>query len=358
MRIYGVIPAGGSGTRLWPVSRSAKPKFLMPLPGPGSMLQETLDRLRPIIDPGDVYILTGHAHAVDVSRQLPDVPTDNIVVEPAARGTGPAIGFGAALIARRDPDAIMGSFAADHYVADAEGFRRAVLVAARAAQQGYLVTLGVEPTHPHTGYGYIHRAGKIAEDDGFTVYEVESFKEKPDLPTAERFFNSGEYSWNASMFIWSVRSLLEAMRDLLPDVYETLQEIAEAWDTPDREAVMERLWPSIRNVTIDHGIMEHAGKVAVVPVDFGWADVGGWDNVAALLAKTEEENMVIGARHLEQDTRSTLIIGHGRTVATVGVENLVIVDTEDALLVCSREKAQDVKFIVERLKAEGDSDLT
>jgi mannose-1-phosphate guanylyltransferase len=358
MQLHAVIPAGGSGTRLWPASRAAKPKFLLPLPGPRSMLQATVDRLLPIVPREHMYVITGGCHAAAVSRQLPEIPDDNIVIEPAARGTGPAIGLGTALVARHDRDAIMGSFAADHYVRDPETFRRAVQVAAEVAQQDYLVTIGITPTYPETGYGYIRCGAILDERDGFVPRVVEEFKEKPDLETARRYVESGRYLWNASMFVWRAGTLLDTMRELLPDLYEILMEIASAWDTPRRAERMERLWPLLRDTTIDHGIMEHAKRVAVVPAGFGWTDLGDWNSLADVLGGGEEENIAIGAPHIAEDTSATLLFGNGRAIATLGVRNLVIVDTDDVLFIGDRSRAQDVRRIVQRLKEVGDASLT
>lgn len=357
MRMYAVIPAGGSGTRLWPASRAARPKFLLPFPGPRSMLQGTLDRLDSLVAPEDTFILTGREHAVSVGRQLPDVPDDNIVIEPAARGSGPAIGFGAMLVAMRDPNAIMGSFAADHFIADPDAFRRAVRAAAEVAEQGYLVTIGIQPRHPETGYGYIRQGSVLNDHDGLRSYRVEEFKEKPDLETATRYVESGEYLWNASIFVWRAQTLIDAMQRLIPDVYNCLLAIAQEWDTDRRNAVLEERWPDLRDVTIDHGIMEHADNVAVIPVDCGWTDLGDWNSLGEILADGESDNLAFQAEHIAEDTHSTLVFGNNRAVATLGVEDLIIVDTDDVLLVCDRTRAQDVRHIVERLKQDGNADL-
>ena len=357
-RLYAVIPAGGSGTRLWPASRASRPKFLLPLPGPATMIQATVERLLPIVPSERMLIITGSAHAVSVARQLPSIPEANIIVEPAARGTGPAIGLGAALIARNDPDAIMGSFAADHYVERPDTFRRAVEVAADVALDGYLVTIGITPSYPETGYGYIRAGRTLREIDGLTVSEVETFREKPDEATARAFVESGEYLWNASMFVWRAGTLLDEMERLPPGAYAILMEIATAWDTPTRAATMERCWPQLRDVTIDHGIMEHADRVAVVAADIGWSDIGDWHSLGALMANgIDDQNVAIGSRHIAEDTHSTFVVGQGRTIATLGVTNLVVVDTDDVLLICDRTRAQDVKRIVEQLKGDGDEGL-
>lgn len=352
-KLYAVIPAGGSGTRLWPASRKGQPKFLLPLPGPRSMLQTTIDRLAPLMPYSSMYVVTGSAHAVAVARQLPELPEGNIVVEPAPRGTGPAIGLGAALIARREPDAVMGSFAADHYVAEPERFRAAVLAAVQAAEQGYLVTIGIKPTYPETGYGYIRCGHPLFERDGLVIHEVEEFKEKPDRHTAEAYLQSGRYLWNASMFVWRASTLLETMRRLLPEVYQALEQIAGIWGEPGYEEKLAELWTQLPEVTIDHGIMERAERVAVVPADFGWTDLGDWHSLGELLGASDGATIGVGCPVIAEDTESTLVYGSGRTVVTLGVRNLVIVDTEDVVLVCDRSRAQDVRRIVRRLEEEG-----
>lgn len=322
------------------------------------MLQATFDRLAPIVPPENILVITGGAHAAAVARQVPEIPEANIVVEPGPRGTGPAIGLGAALIARKDPDAIMGSFAADHYVSNAETFQRTVLAAAEVAEQGYLVTIGITPTYPETGYGYIRVGSRLDQAGGLDAFKVEQFKEKPDLETARSYVDSGKYLWNASMFVWKASVLLEEMERLLPDLFQTLMVLADSWDRPDRDVMLQDHWPLLRDVTIDHGIMEHAEKVAVVPASFGWTDLGDWHSLAELMTDVSGQNVVVSGKHMGIDTHSTLVFGKDRTVATLGVDNLVIVDTDDVLLVCSRSRAQDVRMIVQQLRDCDDHTLT
>jgi mannose-1-phosphate guanylyltransferase len=322
------------------------------------MLQATVDRLTPIVPPQQVLVITGGAHAAAVARQVPEVPEANIIVEPGPRGTGPAIGLGAALIARKDPDAIMGSFAADHYVSDAALFQETVLAAAEVAERGYLVTIGIQPTYPETGYGYIRVGSPLEHEGDLDVYRVEQFKEKPDLPTARSYVESGSYLWNASMFVWKAATLLEEMRRLLPDLHAALITLAEAWDSPTRDELLQECWPKLQDVTIDNGIMERAERVAVVPARFGWTDLGDWHSLAELMSAVDGENVVVSGQHLPIDTHSSLIFGGNRVVATLGVDNLVIVDTDDVLLVCSRSRAQDVRRIVQQLKERNDRSLT
>lgn len=355
--MWAVIPAGGSGTRLWPASRRNRPKFLLPLPGPQSMLQATWERLRPLVPPQHCFVVTGAAHVAAVREQLPELPAEQVIAEPAPRGTGPAIGLAAFLVARHAPQALMGSFAADHFVAEPEAFRRAVRAGLRAASEGYLVTIGVPARYPETGYGYIRIGEPLFTADDLTVHRVSQFKEKPDRKTAEAYVRSGEYCWNASMFLWRVDVFLEALRELLPDVHAPLSAIAACWGTPEGQRCLEELWPTVPEVTIDHGIMERASEVAVVPAEFGWADLGDWHGLAELLADDADDSVVLGCEHLGLDTRATLIYGGRRLVVTLGVEDLVVVDTDDVLLVAHRSRAQEVREIVRQLEQLGRQDL-
>lgn len=355
--MWAVIPAGGSGTRLWPASRRNRPKFLLPLPGPQSMLQATWERLRPLVAPQHCFVVTGAAHVAAVREQLPELPAEQVIAEPAPRGTGPAIGLAAFLVARHAPQALMGSFAADHFVAEPEAFRRVVRAGLRAASEGYLVTIGVPARYPETGYGYIRIGEPLFTADDLTVHRVCQFQEKPDRKTAEAYVRSGEYCWNASMFLWRVDVFLEALRELLPDVHAPLVAIAACWGTPEGQRCLEELWPTVPEVTIDHGIMERASEVAVVPAEFGWADLGDWHGLAELLADDADDSVVLGCEHLGLDTRATLIYGGRRLVVTLGVEDLVVVDTDDVLFVAHRSRAQDVREIVHQLERLGRQDF-
>ncbi len=360
--MYVVIPAGGSGTRLWPLSRAAQPKFLHALAGGGrSLIQATVDRLAPLAPPARTFIVTGGAHAAAIARQLPDLPAGNILVEPGPRDSAPAIGLAAAIIHARDPEAIMGSFHADHLVRDEAAFREAVRTAAEVAREGFLVTIGILPTAPETGYGYI-RSG---EPLGGGAYRVEQFKEKPPREVAEEYVASGRYLWNAGMFVWRTAALLDDLARRLPELHAGLTRIAADWDTPRGEETLAEVWPALPKITIDHGIMEGAaadGRVATVPGRFGWNDIGDWDTLASILPADNGGNVVLGLvdgngvveRHLAVDTHDSLIApAGGRMVVTLGMREIVVVDTEDAVLVCPRNRAQDVRRIVEALKAQG-----
>jgi len=353
---YPVVPAGGSGTRLWPLSRAAHPKFLHTLTGTDrTLLQATLDRTGRIAPPSRTYVVTGTQHAAAVARQLPEVPETNVLVEPAPKESGPAIGLAAALLARRDPDAVMGSFAADHLVRDPVAFTDAVHTPIAAAADGQLVTLGITPTAPDPGYGYIHRGGCLPTG----ACAVRAFTEKPSVEVARDWLASGEYLWNASMFVWRVDALLDEIGRQLPVLAEGLARIADAWDTAARQDVLAATWPVLPRISIDHGVMEGAaarGRVAVVPASFGWNDVGDWHTLGTVLPADEHGNVVLGepARVLAQHTTDTMAVpASGRLVALLGLRDVVVVDTPDAVLVCARDRAQQVKGLVDELTSRG-----
>jgi mannose-1-phosphate guanylyltransferase len=328
--LFAVIMAGGIGSRLWPRSRGATPKQFLDLLGTRTMLQETVDRIEPLIPPERVLIVTGQEYMATVLEQVPALPPENVVVEPAPRGTAPCIGLAAVAMQRRDPKGIMAVFPADHRIADAAGFRRAIAAAGEVAQDGYLVTLGITPTHPQTGYGYIQRGDPLGHVQDQPAYRVERFTEKPDASTARHFVASGEYYWNAGIFIWQAHSILAEMERLLPGLYEELQAIAAEWDRDGRSG-------------------------AIAAVDIGWDDVGNWATLSALLDRDGAGNVLRGhGRHLAIDTEDTYIYAStGRLVAAVGLAGFVVVDTPDALLVCPKERAQAVRDAVDRLKADG-----
>ncbi|MDQ1644086.1 MAG: mannose-phosphate guanylyltransferase [Cryptosporangiaceae bacterium] len=360
MTFYAVIPAGGAGTRLWPLSRAGHPKFLHALgTGGRSLIQATADRLRPLAELDRILVVTGGAHAAAIARQLPDLPEENVLVEPGPRDSAPAIGLAAALIARRDPDAIMGSFAADHLVADPVAYEKAVRIAIEAAADGHLVTIGITPTSPETGFGYI-RCGSPLGTGG--ALSVEEFKEKPSADVARSYLESGKYVWNAGMFVWRVSAVLAEIERQLPELAAGLSRIAAAWDSARREEVLAETWPHLPKISIDHGVMEGAaarGLVATVPGSFGWNDVGDWDTLATVLPGDSDGNVVTGGGSLVAvDTKGAIVsAGSGRTIALLGLRDIVVVDTPDAVLVCPRDRSQQVKHIVDELKSRGDASL-
>ena len=349
---WAVIPAGGAGTRLWPLSRATRPKFLLPLFGNRSLLQQTFDRLLPLADADRILVVCGPAHVAAIARQLPDLPAANIVVEPSPNGTGPALALATALIARQDPRAIIGSFAADHDVTDCYAFSAAVRTAIAVARNGNLVTVGLTPTRPETGYGYIERTGEIvlAGDHG-TAYRAARFIEKPDRAHAERYLEAGNFLWNAAMFAWRVDALFDELDRQQPALLAGVRRIADAWDHPEREIVTTSVWPTLPNVTIDIGVMEGARALAVVPAEMGWSDVGDWNGLGEMIEQDALGNSVRGDLLRIDTTNSVIWSETGRMVAMVGLDNIIVVDTEDALLVIDRGKSQDVRKVVDQLKA-------
>ncbi|MDY7089442.1 MAG: sugar phosphate nucleotidyltransferase [Actinomycetota bacterium] len=359
--LYGVVLAGGTGTRLWPLSRAGHPKFLHSLTGTeASLLQATVDRLDLLAPADRIFVVTGVAHAAAVSRQLEAIPDANVLVEPSPRDSCAAIALAAAVIARRDPEAIMGSFASDHLIADKENFTEVIRTAMDGARQGLLMTLGITPTRPETGYGYLQCGGAIGDSP---VLAVEEFKEKPTYDVAEGYVKSGNYLWNAGMFVWRADAFLAELARQQPQLAAGVSRIAQAWETSAREEVLGEVWPTLPRISVDYAVMEGAaavGRVGTVRGDFGWNDVGDFHTLGEVLTADPSGNVVVG-RDVEQkagvllrDTEGLVVVPtEGRLVAAMGVRDLVIVDTPDAVLVIPRERAQEVKSLVDELKELG-----
>jgi mannose-1-phosphate guanylyltransferase len=350
---YAVIPAGGSGTRLWPLSRSGRPKFLLPLTGTDrSLLQATFDRLAPLVGPDHVYVVTGAAHAAAVADQIPELPTANLIAEPAPRDSCAAIALATGVIEQRAPGAMVGSFAADHLIEDVPGFHDVVRRAGAAAGEGQLLTIGITPSRPETGYGYL----ECSEPIGTSAQRLLAFREKPPLELATEYVKSGRYLWNASMFVWHASLFLEQLRARRPDVAEPVERIVAAWDT-DR-SVLDELWPSVPKVAVDYAVMEPAsldGLVSTVPGDFGWSDIGDFETVGALLGWDVDGVSAVGdAPLLSLDSDGVVAVpSEGRLLALLDVHDLIVVDTPDAVVVCRRDRAQDVKKLTELLRERG-----
>ncbi|WP_426594614.1 mannose-1-phosphate guanylyltransferase [Cellulomonas sp. McL0617] len=355
---HAVIPAGGAGTRLWPLSRAGHPKFLLDLTGTGrTLLQGTVDRLAPLAQ--GVLVVTGAKHAAAVADQLPELGADQVLAEPSPRDSMAAIGLAAAvLLERHGADVILGSFAADHVISGTEAFEETVREGVVAAQAGYVVTIGIRATEPTTALGYVRSGASLGLDEAPRAQHVVGFTEKPDAETAAAYLATGEYRWNAGMFIVRARVLLDHLAAQLPVLAAGLVEIAAAWDGPDRQAVLERVWPGLTKIAIDHAIAEPvaaAGGVAVVPGDFGWDDVGDFASLALLLA-----GGTLGDQSAVQriDSDGSLVVtGEGRTVTVIGLPDAVVVDTPDAVLVTTRARAQSVKQGVDAWRAAGRDDL-
>ena len=355
---YALIMAGGIGSRLWPLSRMMRPKQSLKLIGESTMMEHSVDRIVALFGAEGIFVVTRSEHVPILAGQAPELPAANFIVEPEGRGTAPAIGLGAIHLHKQDPDAVMAVLTADHYITKTGYFRQVLDAAAKVAQSGHLVTLGITPSSPSTGYGYIQQGEPIAEVDGMDVFRAVRFAEKPDQQTANEMVGSGEYSWNSGMFIWRVDRILEEFQRQMPEFYEQLMVVEAAIGTPDYQAALDGVWPLVTKDTIDYGIMERADDVAVIPVDIGWSDVGSWGSIPPLLKANEEGNFVIGS-HLGVDTSDSLIYEHGsnRLIATIGLKEMIIIDTDDAVLVCPLDREQDVKAIVNLLEASGSDEL-
>jgi mannose-1-phosphate guanylyltransferase len=353
--LYAVIMAGGAGTRLWPLSRKTEPKQALRLIGERTMFQHAVDRLETLVPMERIFVVTSAAIAEVLRPQVPELPLGNFLLEPSGRDSAPAAGLAAIRLLAKDPDAIMAMVTADHYIVNTEQFRSALAAAAEMAAGGTIVTLGIRPNYPATGYGYVAAGEALTIIDGFRVYRSAGFTEKPDLETAIRFIENGRYSWNSGMFIWRADRLMAEYRSQLPDLHNSLVIIAAALGTPGEEEVLRAEWKGIRRVSIDYGIMENADNVAVIPVELGWSDIGSWASLLDVLEGDEGGN-VFQASTVALDTERTLVrseLGRDRLVAAIGLEDMIVVDTPDVLLVCPRSRAEQVREIVKRLEAEG-----
>lgn len=356
-----IVLAGGAGTRFWPLSRRERPKQLVELWGDQTMLEATVDRLRTASPEGPVVVVCGE-HLLDQTRAVLDDTSDvQFLVEPAPRDTLPAIALAAVQAIENVGDEPTAVFPADHYIAEVDEFAACLTAAEREARNGRIVTLGIEPSRPETGYGYIHFDPEtpLADEPGrISAHPVESFVEKPEREVAERYVRSGEYLWNAGMFCFQPSTLFAEIERQLPEMYERIREIREAWHTDDRKAVIAEAFDEIQSISIDYGIMEGARDVAVVPAPFTWSDVGHW---AALdeVRESDEAGNVVDADAVLSETSNSVIYStdDDRTIAAVDVDDLVVVDTDDALLIVPRDRAQRVRDLVDRLEELDRTDL-
>lgn len=362
---HAVVPAGGSGTRLWPLSRQGVPKFLLDLVGSGrTLLQSTVDRLAPLAGPDGVLIVTGTQHVERARAQIPELVDDAVIAEPSPRDSMAAIGLAAAILEQRHGDVLLGSFAADHVVHDQRAFEQAVREAAQAARVGYVATIGIAASRPSTAFGYIRAAEPLGIDRAPHTLHVAGFTEKPDAATARAYIASGEYRWNAGMYVVLTSVLLSHLAELRPALHDGLRTIAKAWDTPNRHTVLRDVWPTLEKIAIDHAVAEPvatSGGVAVVPGTFGWDDIGDYNSLAVLLPSDDDRGAkVLGdsADVIRIGSAGSVVVSSGkRLVAVLGLDDVVVVDTEDALLVTTRARAQQVKDMVAAVRTHGRDDL-
>ncbi len=355
--VYAVIMAGGSGTRFWPQSTRAFPKQFLNLFGEGTMIQNTANRVREVIPQERILVVTNDDYVDIVKSQLPKVLEENVIGEPVAKNTAPCVAIAAELLYKKDPDAVMVVLPADHHITNAEEFNRILGVAIQKAEGGeYLVTIGIEPDRPETGFGYIHAREESLENVlGKDIYQVKAFKEKPDVKTAEQFLASGDYYWNSGMFVWKAESILNQFKGYLPDMYEGVKQASEELYTEMHNVAINEFYHACESISIDYGIMEKAKEVFVVPGEFGWNDVGSWTAVHDLEHKDKNGNAIKAINVVTAGSTDNLVFSNSeKMIALVGLENIAIVETDSAFLVCNLDQAQGVKEIVDQLKAAED----
>jgi mannose-1-phosphate guanylyltransferase len=353
---YAVIMAGGSGTRLWPLSNKDHPKQSLMITGERTLFQRSVDRLLDLFSYERILVVTVEEQIALLRENCPDIPEENFLIEPMPRGTASVVALAAVDLKHRDPRATMAILTADHLVKNEQHLLDLLKAAHFMAQRDYLVTLGITPEYPSTGFGYIQQGDALDEYEGLKIFQAKKFKEKPDKTQAEAFVAAGDHVWNSGMFVWRVETVLGEFERQMPDLFEKVQVIDKDWETPASQETLNRVWPTIHKETIDYGIMEHALKVAVVPsVDLGWYDVGSWESLFEALETDADGNIFLRGEAVSFDTHGTLICEDtaDRLIVTVGVEDLIIIDTGKALLVCDRKQAQRVREVVQFLSQNG-----
>ena len=338
-----VILAGGNGTRLWPLSTPSFPKQFLLLPSGKSMIQETLARVAPLTTPEQSWVVTGRSMAELVYEHLPSVPVAHILGEPMGRNSAPAIAWAAATIARQDPDAVMGIFSADAVILNVTALRQTLQLAYDLAQQGHLVTIGIKPSSPETGYGYIHFAQEVCEGYEHQAFRAQRFVEKPNLATAKSYLEDGHYVWNAGIFIWKVSTILSEFREHLPDVARKISTIVEAQGTPQERDVLNELWPELQSISIDYGILEKTKNLVVIPANLGWNDVGNWEQYGALFPADEQGVRAVGS-HIGLGSQNVVVYNNTqRGVYTIGMKDIIVVEMDDVTVICHKDHVQRVK---------------
>jgi len=367
VRFAPVILAGGSGTRFWPRSRRARAKQVLALEGEHTMIQQTLERLQPLASAGDVWVITNCWLRDVIAEQLPEVPKGQVICEPCARNTAPACALAAFLLERTEPETVLGVFPSDQVVKDVARFAEVIGAGVKLAAAGEnIVVLGVQPTRAETGYGYVEQGAAVDAVDGVSVMRVKRFREKPDPATAERFLAAGNFVWNGGIFLWSAKTLVAAIREHVPDMAPILETIAAAFGTPEFETVFAEEYPKCENISVDYAILERRSakgetrsNIYCLPADFGWTDLGSWASLHEHLGEDDADNVMDGATTglFAIQSSGNYVFAPGKTVALLGVDGLVVVETPDALLITTRERSQDVSKLVRAIHESGREDL-
>ncbi|MCK5075237.1 MAG: mannose-1-phosphate guanylyltransferase [Calditrichia bacterium] len=355
MAVYGVIMAGGIGSRFWPQSRKFFPKQLLKVFGEETLIQQAYQRLLKFTSSENVLVVTNGDLVPPIKKQIPELKKKNFVVEPFGKNTAPCLALTAFQIAESDPDAVMVVVPADHLIRNVDVFSDTMKTAISFAKENEaLITLGINPTHPETGYGYLQKGDTVGKIGKHEILKVKTFAEKPNLDTAERFIESNDFFWNSGMFIWRVNVLLKAIDNYLPDVYEEFSKAFNFWNTPDFSKHLEVAYKKVKGTSIDYGVMQEAENVFMIPGNFKWNDIGSWDVVAKLSGEGDKNSNIVHAKNRAIiDTTNSYISSPKKLVATVGIDDLIVIDTEDALLICKKERSQDVKDVVDDLKIKG-----
>ncbi|MEK3911534.1 mannose-1-phosphate guanylyltransferase [Paenibacillus sp. FSL H7-0331] len=350
MTITAVIMAGGKGERFWPKSRTNLPKQFLNISGNKSMIQQTIARLEKLIDISQIFIVTNELYAELMHVQLPTLPLENIIIEPIGRNTAPCVGLASLIIEEKFPNSTMVVLPSDHIIENEEGFIKILQTAVEVSQDdSSMVTLGIKPTYPETGYGYIESTNEMEMINDLEVYKVNKFVEKPDLNTAQGYLATESFFWNSGIFIWKTSVIRKYIQELMPDMHDILETMKKAFETSNRNDVIRAEFPKMPDQSIDYGIMEKVDNIYVIPCIFGWDDVGSWTALDRINERDENGNVIKG-NILNLDTKRCIIESNGKLIATLGIEDLIIVDTEDVTLICTKEKAQEVKLLLKELR--------